>query len=200
MGIKNFTKLIKKYAPKAIKSKKISDYKNKIIGIDSNLLIYKLVYAIRRNGYDLKNNDKIVTHVHALLAKLLAFRKYKITPIFVFDGFAPEIKYTALKQREIIKKKIIDKYKGSKTKEGKRIYYYVKSDITSQEIEDCKNLINIFNYPIIDAPEEADAQLAELSKNKIIDYIASDDTDILLFGGKKILKNFSIAENKNIEE
>ena len=200
MGVKNFIKFIEKYSPNAIKYTNINDYKNKTIGFDATLLIYKLVYGIRVNGYDIMNGDIIVTHIHSLLLKLMAFLKYNINPVFVFDSYAPEIKYQTLEDRKKTKDLMIKKYKHSETTEGKRIYYYVKSDITKQEIEDCKELINIFNYTIIDAKEEADAQLVQLYENHLIDYIASDDMDILLFGGEILLKNFTVAKNKKIQE
>lgn len=101
MGIKNFMKIIHKYSTGSITYTKITDYKNKTIAIDMNLLIYKMIYAIRKNGYDLKNNDIIVTHIHAMLQKMFGFIKYKITPVFVFDGMAPQIKKRHSKKKRI---------------------------------------------------------------------------------------------------
>lgn len=200
MGVKNLIKLIEKYSPNAIKYTNITDYTNKTIGIDANLLLYKLIYAIRVNGYDITNGNIIVTHIHALLLKLIAFRRYGINPVFVFDSIAPEIKYNTLEERKKTKKNLINKYKESKTDKGKRIYYYIKSNISSKEIKECKELISIFDYTIINAKEEADAQLVQLYNKNLIEYIASDDMDILLFGGNILLKNFSVAENKKIQE
>lgn len=200
MGVKNLMKFIKKFAPSAIEYKTIKVYRNTIMGIDANLLIYKLVYAIRARGYDLNNRNLIVTHIHSLLLKFYGFKKYNITPIFVFDSSFPSIKYKTIEEREKIRQKLINKYKGSKTKKGKRIYYYIKSDITSQEINQCRELMKIFGYMVIDAKEEADAQLVELYKSSLIQYIVSDDMDILPFGGGRLLKKFSIAEKKLIQE
>lgn len=200
MGIKNFYKFINKYAPSAVALTNVTKYKNSTVGIDFNLMIYKLIFSIRKNGYDIKNGQKIVTHIHALLLKLIKFKEYKIIPIFVFDGKAPEIKLGVLDKRKKSWQKMYEKYKNAKTEEEKKKYFYTKTDITSQELEDCKNLIKIFNYMVIDAPQEADSQLAQLSKNGVIKYIVSDDTDILLFGGGILLKKFSVAENKEIQE
>lgn len=200
MGIKNFIKFVEKYSPNAIKYTNIWSYQNKTIGIDANLLLYKLIFAIRANGYDIMNNDIIVTHIHALLLKLLAFMEYKINPVFVFDSRAPLIKQKTLDDRKKTKENLIEKYKSSNTEKGKRIYYYIKTDLTEKEINECRELIEIFGYTIIDAKEESDAQLAELYKEGLINYIASDDMDILLFGGGILLKNFSVAENRKIQE
>jgi flap endonuclease-1 len=200
MGIKKLIELIKKNACSSIQEKTILDYKNAVIGIDGNLLIYKLVLAIRSSGKDIKNNNTIVTHIHALLVKLLAFHKYKIVPIFVFDNRTPEIKINEINKRSEQKQKLIEKYKQSNTDKDKRILYYINSRITEEEFEECRFLIEMFNFPIIDAYEEADSQLAYLYKAKLVDYIASDDLDILLFGGGKILKNFTIDKTKKITE
>lgn len=200
MGVKNLIKFIEKYAPNAITYKKINDYKNTKIGIDANLLIYKIVYGIRVRGYDIKNDDLIVTHIHGLLLKFMGMLKYNITPIFVFDNVMPSIKHKTLDKRDNAKKKMIEKYKSSKTKEGKRIHYYTSTDITQEEIKDCQKLIMIFGYNIIYAKEEADSQLVTLLKNKVIDYIVTDDMDILLFGGTVMLKKFTIDLKKEIQE
>ena len=78
MGIKNLIKIITKFAPEAISYKKITDYKNKTLGIDANLMIYKLIFAIRRGGYDIEHNGIKVTHLHGMLQKLIGFKKYNI--------------------------------------------------------------------------------------------------------------------------
>lgn len=199
MGIKNFIKLIAKYSPNAITSTNILKYKGKILGIDANLMIYKMVNAIRQNGYDIKNEDIIVTHIHTLLLKLMGFVKYNITPVFVFDGLAPKIKEETLNKRRIIQELVKKKYCEAKTDEDKK-KYYMRYSITDKEMEECKQLITLFNFTIIDSVEEADSQLVELLNCNKIDYIVTDDMDILAFGGRNILKNFSVSSSKQIQE
>lgn len=186
MGIKNFYKFLLKYAPKSITKKRITDYENKIIGFDANLLLYKIIYALRIRGVEIKNGEHIVTHIHTLLLKLIIFKKYNIQAVFVFDGIPPKIKQEEIKKRDI-QAKINEKRYKMKT-------------VSEQEISECVELIKLFNYPIIFSKCEADSQLAELSQNGIIEYIASDDADILLFGGKVILKNFTVDKKKEILE
>lgn len=200
MGIKNLMKIITKYAPDAITYTTINKYKNKTIAIDANLMIYKMVYAIRLNGYDIKNNNIIVTHIHSLLLKIRGFIKYNITPIFVFDNIAPSIKQLTLDKRKEFHNIMNIKYYKAVTQDEKKKYYFAKSEITYKEIKECIELIKLFNYTVIEAPEEADSQLANLMKNNKVDYIATDDMDILVFGGNKILKNFTVSDKKKIQE
>lgn len=200
MGIKNLIKIIQKYAPESIMYTTIDKYKNKILAIDANNMIYKMVLGIRMNGYDIKNNNIIVTHLHSLLLKLKGFIKYNITPIFVFDGMPPKIKEKTLQQRKEFKNFMKQKYYKAVTQDEKKKYYFMKSDITYDEIVDCMELIKLFGYTVIESLEEADSQLADLIKNNKVDYIVTDDMDILVFGGNKILKNFTVANKKKIQE
>lgn len=166
MGIKNLKKVMDKYAPTAIKITNISDYKNKVLGIDMNNMIYKMIFAIRLNGYDIKNGDTIVTHIHSLLLKMQGFKKYNITPVFVFDGMPPKIKEETLKQRKEFQNFMKQKYYKAVTQDEKKKYYFMKSDISYKEITDCMELIKLFGYTIVESLEEADSQLADLIKKK----------------------------------
>ncbi len=203
MGVNNLMNLIKTYAPKAIKYKNISDYKNKTLGIDANLMLYKIVMAIRRGGQDIKKGDVVTTHIHGLLQKIIGLRKYNITPVFVFDSSFPDIKKETLKKRKRVREGYKKKYDDAmimNLQDEKKKYFYLQSDITDKEIKDVRNLIKIFGYQIIDSKEEADSELAALSKKGVIDGVITDDLDILLFGGKNILKMFSIDKKKQIQE
>jgi flap endonuclease-1 len=200
MGIKNLSKIIDKYSPDSIKYKSINDFKNKKLGIDTNLMMYKIIFAIRRNGYDIKNGDIIVTHIHGFIQKLVNFKKLGIKPIFVFDGVQPELKQNTLENRKKIKHALKLKYENAISQDEKKKYYYHKSDIVGQEFYDVVKLIEIFGYPIINSKEEADMTLADLSKSNQIDGIVTDDMDILVFGGTNVLKGFSVSPTKKFKQ
>ena len=76
----------------------------------------------------------------------------------------------------------------------------MKSKITDREIDDIITIIKIYNYPIIFAPYEADCQLAYLQKEGLIDYVVSDDMDLLVFGSNILLKDFTVSNKKYICE
>jgi len=200
MGVQHLPTIIKRYAPRAVTYTTIKHYVGKKIGIDANLLIYKMIYAVRLGGSDIENGGRIITHIHVLLSKLMAFVKYKITPIFVFDGAPPLIKSGTLDKRKEFQSKMQAKYMNAINPNEKKKYYFMKADISPEEITDCMDLISCFGYTIVESIEEADSQLADLVSRGIVDYVATDDTDILIFGGKNILKNFSVDPTKTIEQ
>ncbi len=200
MGIKNLFKIIKKYSPNSIKDCTIKSYTNKTLAIDACLMIYKSVFALKHNGYDLKNDDIITTHIHTLLVKILGFMKYQILPIFVFDGESPIIKEQTIAHRKEYRKLMLDKYNEAITHDEKKKYFYRKAGITNKQMDQCKDLIKLFGFPVIECKGEADPVCAYLAKAKMVDAIVTDDMDILLFGGTHILKNFTIDEKKKFQE
>lgn len=64
-------------------------------------------------------------------------------------------------------------------------------------LKDFIKLIDAFGFEHHQAPGEAEAELAHLSKMATIDVILSDDVDSLLFGGVKILRNWSLTLSGN---
>lgn len=57
------------------------------------------------------------------------------------------------------------------------------------QVEDFKFVLDLFGIPYIVSTEEADAQCAYLEQQGFVDGILSDDSDILLFGGKTLIRN-----------
>jgi flap endonuclease-1 len=200
MGIKNLMKIIKKFAPECIIEKSILDYENKILSIDANLLIYRSVLGVQKHGSDIINVDKPVTHLHTLISKISGFLKYNITPIFVFDGHFPLIKDQTIKNRSEYKKEMVKKFNAATTTKDKVKYFVRKSRVTTAQFNECKTLIKLCGLPIIEAKGEADVVCAYLSHINLVSDVVSDDMDLLLFGAKSMLKNFSIDKKKKFQE
>ncbi|XP_055641836.1 DNA excision repair protein ERCC-5 isoform X2 [Toxorhynchites rutilus septentrionalis] len=64
------------------------------------------------------------------------------------------------------------------------------TSITEQMQNDCMQLLKLFGVPFIVAPMEAEAQCAFLNQIELTDGTITDDSDIWLFGGKTVYKNF----------
>ncbi|XP_034827576.1 DNA excision repair protein ERCC-5 homolog [Maniola hyperantus] len=63
-------------------------------------------------------------------------------------------------------------------------------NITQQMTKEAQELLQVFGIPYIVAPMEAEAQCAFLENAKLTDGTITDDSDIWLFGGKTVYKNF----------
>jgi len=197
MGIKGLNKFIQIYAPNAIKELTLNDLKYKTIAFDTSILIYQFVIAVRNSGYDLTNNEGIVTsHIHAIVMKTLSFLKKHINPIFVFDGKPPKIKMDTLKERSKNRNAAISELKNEThiNKEEKIKLLKQAVVINGKQMKECKEVLQLIGIPTIDSLEEADPQCALLSKLKLVDYVASEDMDLLTFGVEKLLKNVNSSK------
>ena len=118
MGIKNFNNILKEYVSTEIKEYNLTHYSNKIIAVDTSLILYKYVSAMRNSGKDLTdNNNNSTSHIFAILQNINLFISKKIKPIYVFDGQAPEIKNLTLDKRRKIKETAKEKQKKCKSKD-----------------------------------------------------------------------------------
>ncbi|CCE61668.1 hypothetical protein TPHA_0A05940 [Tetrapisispora phaffii CBS 4417] len=61
----------------------------------------------------------------------------------------------------------------------------------TRAIKELKKLLKLFNISFIDSCGEAEAQCSWLQKNNFVDFVLSNDSDNILFGCTKILKNYS---------
>lgn len=62
-----------------------------------------------------------------------------------------------------------------------------------------QELLQLFGVPYIVAPMEAEAQCAFLDDINLTDGTITDDSDIWLFGGKTVYKNF-FNQHKHVME
>jgi len=193
MGIKNLNSVIKD----TMKKMTFDKLRGSIIGVDFSLFLYRFVYN--------KNNP-----VECFLRQIHLFFRHKILPVYVIDGDAPLEKKSALDKRAHKRQKLYDNIANLLEKQvdnnSPTTNSRLNSEITKLErrcvvfsqkqVQDILYFFELLGIPVIRENEEADFILAKLSAANKIDYILSDDSDVLAFGAKKVLKNFCIKEEK----
>lgn len=201
MGIKNLFKLIKNESKDSIKSIDFKNIHMRRVAIDTSIVLYQYVVAIRSRGADLETTDgRKTSHIYGILSKAIGLIEKGVLPIFVFDGKPPELKKNVLdsrkKKRELAKQslEVIDDEK-EKIKLLKRLVV-----ISGKHMEECKEVLKLIGLPVIQASEEADSQCAYLSSKNLVYGVASEDMDLLTFGTKKLIRNFSVSKRKQMIE
>jgi 5'-3' exonuclease len=64
------------------------------------------------------------------------------------------------------------------------------SDTMTDEMkEEVMTLLRLFGVPYVESPAEAEAQCAALEQMGLVNGIVTEDSDVFVFGGKKIYKN-----------
>lgn len=204
MGIKNLNSILKNF--NIFPKKHIKDIQLSIVAVDFSLFLYRFIYN--------QNNP-----VECFLRQIILFFKNNILPVYVIDGTAPSEKSIILSKRAMRRNKVneeLEKLLDLKQRlidnnSSPRKLSILEQDINKLEKkcvqfskEIVKNLIDFFEMcgiPVIQENYESDWILAQLSKNKLVDYVLSEDSDLLVFGAEKIMKNFCILEESfNIYE
>jgi hypothetical protein len=72
------------------------------------------------------------------------------------------------------------------------------SSITDEMKADILELLQLCGIPWIESPSEAEAQCAALEELGLVDGVVTEDSDIFVFGGRKVYKNF-FNEQKYVE-
>ena len=199
MGVRGLNKFITQVCNdnniNAIQHKKFEEYNNKIMVIDASQKIYSYGIAIRDSGEDkLSIDGRIINHLYAIIFYTKFLIKYKIKPLYVFDGKTPEVKNDVLIER---KERKDNSYKKcdeiANTSSDEYIKYFKRSySLSDEQIKECQQLLNAFGIPYIEASGEADSQCAAIaSSDKNIYGVISEDIDTLVFGAGKICKDFS---------
>jgi flap endonuclease-1 len=199
MGIKNLHKLLKKWDDIIVPTK-IDHYAKKKIAIDISILVYQIVIAIRNTGADLTNSKgEITSHLIGIFNKTISMLEMGIYPVYVFDGKPPKMKSNILKSRRDQRNKAKIKMSQASSDQEKIKYFKRSVVVTKKQLNQCKELIRLMGIPVIEAPEEADSQCAQLAKDNLVYGVSTEDMDILTFGSTRIIRNLSSRKKEIIQ-
>ncbi|XP_072236862.1 DNA excision repair protein ERCC-5 homolog isoform X1 [Leuresthes tenuis] len=86
----------------------------------------------------------------------------------------------------------------SSLKEQKQQQERMANTVTGQMCLESQELLRLFGVPFLVAPMEAEAQCAALDRADQTNGTITDDSDVWLFGGRHVYKNF-FSQNKYVE-
>lgn len=191
MGVKGLGKLIRLKARPCISYKNFQDYRNTSQALDASLDIYKFGIAMIENDNTHKKNLEI-SHIFGIFFKSCALLRYGIMPIWVFDGKPPAIKNITLDERRSQKYKAHIKLLSQNLTDTERSKLEKKTfTLSEKKINEAKKILDYMGVSYVQAPEEAEAQGAALNKINHVYGFGTEDWDALLFGCKKMLRDFS---------
>ena len=182
---------------------KLESFTNKIIAIDAYNAIYQFLAIIRGpEGLHLTDTQgRVTSHNTGLLYRNINFLSLGIKPVYVFDGKPPSLKSAEIEHRKQIKKDATVKYERA-VSEGKmedaRKFAQQTTSMKDGMVEDSKHLLDLFGIPYIQAPSEGEATAALLTTTGHADVAASQDFDSILFGARKLVRNFTNSGRRKL--
>jgi flap endonuclease-1 len=194
-------------SPLVIETKKEIDYTDllqKTIAIDAFNQIYQFLAIIRgQDGEPLKNlAGEVTSHLAGLFNRTANLLEQDVKPIFVFDGQINELKKAEIEKRRERKKDAEVKMQealDSEDYEDAKKYAQATSKLNSEMIESAKQLIIAMGCPIIQAPQDGEAQASYMVQKGIAWGVGSQDYDSFLFGANRLVRNLSMNRTRKFK-
>ena len=175
MGIKGLFKLISTESPNAIRASK--DFKGQKIAIDASILIYQ--WCIVGESRNIVNSyGMYINHIQGTFFRTVSMLVAGIIPVFVFDGPPPKIKDATIAKRKLTKQVNISR------------------NITAEVIL----LLHLMGVMTVQAPSEAESEAASMSNNGSVAAVASEDGDVLAFGGQALIRGLGVQGEGTVVE
>ena len=196
MGIPNLLRILRNITTRQT----LSAYRGKRAGIDGYTWLHRSLYCIG-DGI-LKDPIDISRCLNFFIKKLQLLLKNQITPIFIFDGDKLPMKYDEEDKREI-KRKEFEKESQNLLRMN-NIYGAINKkiegfDVTPEFAFEFIKILHIYNIEYYVAPYEADAQLAYLSYINYVDFIITEDSDLVAYGCKCVLYKLGSLKNEPLD-
>lgn len=181
----------------------LESFASKVVAIDAYNAIYQFLSIIRGpDGLPLSDhNGKITSHISGLFYRNINFLSLGIKPVYVFDGKSPSLKSAEIQRRKQIKKDATIKYEIA-ISEGNYVeakkFAQQTSVLRDDMVEESKKFLDLFGIPSIQALSEGEATAAHLTSTGQAYASASQDFDSLLFGAKRLVRNFTNSGKRKL--
>jgi flap endonuclease-1 len=154
----------------------IENLHGRTIAVDAFNNLYQFLFAIKDKGGNLFKNNKgeITSHLSGLFYRVVNLIKSDIIPIYCFDGREKE-----------------EKIRWNKVK--------MKVRLTDKMVERSKELLSLMGVNYIQSPSEGEAQCVHLCSKGEAWGTSSQDFDVLLYGGLRLIRNLTTSGKKEIE-
>ena len=182
---------------------KWEDLKGKKIAIDASNMLYQFLSSIRqRDGTPLMDSKKRVTsHLSGIFHRCLNLIQKDIFLCVCFDGKPPELKYKTQQQRKGRKQKAQEKYVEARQEEDIEAMYKYSKQVTylnNEMVQESKELIKALGIPVIQSPQEADAQISFMCERQDVNFAASSDMDCLLHNCPRLIPNLTLSQTRKL--
>ncbi|MBI5698399.1 MAG: flap endonuclease-1 [Thaumarchaeota archaeon] len=181
----------------------LESFASKVIAVDAYNTIYQFLSIIRGpDGMMLSDSrGRVTSHLSGLFYRNINFLSLGIKPVYVFDGKSPTLKAAEIERRRQIKKDATIKYEKALAEgniEDMRKFAQQTTSMQDGMVDDAKNLLDLFGIPWIQAPSEGEATAAHMTKTGQAYASASQDYDSILFGAKKLVRNFTNSGRRKL--
>lgn len=202
------SKLLGDHAARSIKERELKSFFGRKIAIDASMCMYQLLVGVRVGAENMSNDAGMNTsHIIGMFYRSIRLLELGLKPVFVFDGKPPSMKAGELRKRAEQKAAAREGLKrAEEAGDAEAVEKFARriNTITPEMTTACKVLLRHMGIPVVEAPCEAEAQCAEMTKSGLVYATASEDMDSLTFGCTRLLRHLwsgasSTANKKGVK-
>ena len=186
----------------------LSEIKGCKVAIDGMNMLFQILYNPYQMAQKLPDifymdsTQRVITHLYGWLQKVNQFYKANIFPVVIFDGKPDPYKRLTTKDYArdylAVKKKYKRAIENGDYQNAKK-FALSKSFMFINCIHESKRLLENCGVPVIMAPSEAEAQCVSLQKEGLVDYVVSNDFDVMMYGSPKIIRKITFQSRKKVK-
>jgi flap endonuclease-1 len=182
---------------------KVEELSGQRVAIDGYNVLYQFLTSIRQaDGSLLTDSEgRVTSHLSGILFRFSKLVENGLKLCIVFDGKPPALKKNILERRRQRKIKAQIEWEAAIEAgdiETARTKAQQTTRLDTNMITESKNLLDLLGIPWVDAPSEGEAQVASLLNQGMVDYGASQDFDMVLFGASKFIRNLTLSGRRKL--
>ena len=186
-----------------VERRELNELTGQTLAIDAYNAIYQFLSIIRGpDGTPLKDGrGRVTSHLTGLLYRNINLLEARVRPAYVFDGHPHVMKAQTLAERAERRSKAHDEWKEAVTDgdiEKARTKATQSSRISNDIVATSRILLTYLGIPVVQAPEEGEAQAAHMAARGDVWAASSQDYDSLLFGAPRLVRNLNISGRRKM--
>ncbi|KZN24089.1 flap structure-specific endonuclease [Haladaptatus sp. R4] len=173
------------------------DIEGSVVAIDAHNWLYRyLTTTVKWTSDEVYTTEDgtEVANLVGVVQGLPKFFEHDLVPVFVFDGHVTDLKSDEIENRREQREKLEDQLEDAR-EEGDAIEV-ARLEAHTQRLtpviqETTRELLELLDVPVIEAPAEGEAQAAHMARTGAVDYAGTEDYDALLLGAPLTLRQLT---------
>ena len=173
------------------------DLEGSVVAVDAHNWLYRyLTTTVKWTSDEIytTSGGEEVANLVGVVQGLPKFFEHDLTPVFVFDGAVTELKDDEVAERREKREAAEERLEAAREAGDDILAARLESRtqrLTETIIETTREVLELLDVPIVDAPAEGEAQAAVMARRGDVDYAGTEDYDALLFGAPQTLRQLT---------
>jgi flap endonuclease-1 len=175
------------------------DLTGSVVAVDAHNWLYRyLTTTVRftRSGAYTTADGEEVANLIGIVQGLAKFLESDVTPVFVFDGGVSGLKADEVAERREQRERYEAELETARERDDVTAAEISTLESRTQRLTEViqttsRELLELLDVPVIEAPAEGEAQAAHMARRDHVDYVGSEDYDTLLLGAPLTLRGLT---------